>query len=100
MNLPEMADLPKKIVRTGYSHIRIKSLSGYNSKDFMNKQYVAICEKVALTIEEAAEYSNIGQNRISSLLKEPRCPFVLYVGTKKLVKRKEFEKFISESVEI
>lgn len=44
----------------------------------MNKQYVAICEKVALTIEEAAEYSNIGQNRISSLLKEPRCPFVLY----------------------
>mgnify|MGYP003192205019 CR=1 FL=1 len=58
----------------------------------MNKQYVAICEKVALTIEEAAEYSNIGQNRISSLLKEPRCPFVLYVGTKKLVKRKEFHK--------
>jgi hypothetical protein len=55
---------------------------------------------VALTIEEEAEYSNIGQNRISGLLKEPRCPFVLYVGTKKLVKRKEFEKFISESVEI
>ncbi len=49
----------------------------------MSKQYVAICEKVALTIEEAAEYSNIGQ-----------------IGTKKLVKRKEFEKFISESVEI
>ena len=54
----------------------------------MSKQYVAICEKVALTIEEVAEYSNIGQNRISSLLKEPRCPFVLYVGTKKLGKRK------------
>ena len=52
----------------------------------MNKQYVAICEKVALTIEEAAEYSNIGQNRISSLLKEPRCPFVLYVGTKNEMK--------------
>ena len=66
----------------------------------MSKQHVAICEKVALTIEEAAEYSNIGQNRISGLLKEPRCPFVLYVGTKKLVKRKEFEKFISKSVEI
>ena len=66
----------------------------------MNKPYVPIYEKVALTIEEAAEYSNIGQNRINSLLKEPRCPFVLYVGTKKLVKRKEFEKFISERVEI
>ena len=45
----------------------------------MNKQYVAICEKVALTIEEAAEYSNIGQNRISGLLKEPRCPFEMCI---------------------
>ena len=64
------------------------------------KKEVPIWEKSNLTIEEAAEYSNIGQNRISNLLKEPRCPFVLYVGNKKLVKRKEFEKFISESVEI
>lgn len=64
------------------------------------KNEVPIWEKSNLTIEEAAEYSNIDQNRISNLLKEPRCPFVLYVGTKKLVKRKEFEKFISESVEI
>lgn len=69
-------------------------------KDVMNKHYVPICEKVALTIEEAAEYSNVGQNKISNLLKEPRCPFVLYVGIKKLVKRKEFERFISESIEI
>ena len=52
------------------------------------------------SIEEAAEYSNIGQNRLSELLKTPRCPFVLYVGNKKLVKRREFEKFIAESVEI
>lgn len=49
---------------------------------------------------QAAEYSNIGQNRLSELLKTPRCPFVLYVGNKKLVKRREFEKFIAESVEI
>ena len=54
----------------------------------MSKQHVAICEKVALTIEEAAEYSNIGQNRISGLLKEPRCPFVLYVGNEKTCKEK------------
>jgi len=64
------------------------------------KKEVPIWEKSNLTIEEAAEYSNIGQNKISSLLKEPRCPFVLYVGAKKLVKRKEFERFISENIEI
>ena len=66
----------------------------------MNKPYVPIYEKVAFTIEEAAEYSNIGQNRICNLLKKPRCPFVLYVGAKKLVKRKEFERFISKNIEI
>ena len=40
---------------------------------------------------EAAAYSNIGINKIDSMMKAPNCPFVLYVGTKKLVKRKEFE---------
>ena len=33
-------------------------------------------------------------------LKNVQCPFVLYVGAKKLVKRKEFERFISENIEI
>lgn len=51
--------------------------------------------KLALTIREAAEYSNIGINKIESMLRTPNCPFVLYVGTKKLVKRKEFEDFLS-----
>ena len=57
---------------------------------------VPIHLKVTLTIREAAEYSNIGINKIDSLLRTPNCPFVLYVGTKKLVKRKEFEEFISQ----
>lgn len=63
-------------------------------------QQLPIQCKVALTIKEAAEYSNIGINKLESLLRSPRCPFVLYVGKKKLVKRKEFEKFISDNVEI
>lgn len=61
---------------------------------------VPVAEKCALTIAEAAAYSNIGQNRISQLLKAPHCPFVLYVGNKKLVKRKEFERFLSERSEL
>lgn len=67
----------------------------------MSKElYVSIENKLALTIPEAAEYSNIGQNKISKLLNTPNCPFVLFVGTKKLVKRREFETFISNKVEI
>jgi len=59
---------------------------------------VPIHLKVALTIKEAAEYSNIGINKIDSMLRSPNCPFVLFVGTKKLVKRKEFEHFISQQL--
>ena len=56
--------------------------------------------KTTLTIREAAEYSNIGINKIDSMLRTPNCPFVLYVGAKKLVKRKEFERYIAEKLAI
>ena len=59
---------------------------------------VPIHLKMVLTIKEAAEYSNIGINKIDAMLKAPNCPFVLYVGTKKLVKRKEFEQYISSKL--
>lgn len=51
---------------------------------------------LTLTIKEAAIYSSIGINRIDTMLKEDGCPFVLFVGSKKLVKRKEFEEYISK----
>ena len=59
-----------------------------------------IDRKMLLSIREAAEYSNIGINKIDELLKQPNCPLVLYVGTKKLVKRKAFEEFIEGRVAI
>ena len=59
-----------------------------------NMEKVPIYCKMILTIREAAEYSNIGINKIESMLKQPNCPFVLFVGTKKLVKRLEFEEYI------
>ena len=59
---------------------------------------VPIHLKMVLTIREAAEYSNIGINKIESMLRQPNCPFVLYVGTRKLVKRRAFEEYISGKV--
>ena len=52
--------------------------------------------KMDLTIKGAAEYGNIGINRIDSMLRSPSCPFVPYVGTKKPVRRKEREQYISD----
>ena len=59
-----------------------------------NNIHVSIHLKAALTIKEAAEHSNIGINKIDQPLRRPNCTFVLFVGTKKLVKRKAFEDFI------
>ena len=56
---------------------------------------VPVWEKYALTIAEAARYFGIGENRIRELIKEPGCMYVLYVGKKALIKRKEFEKELS-----
>ena len=57
-----------------------------------------IDRKMLLSIREAAEYSTIGINKIDEMLKQPNCPFVLYVGSKKLVKRKAFEEFIESKL--
>ena len=62
----------------------------------MKQDEVSIQEKLLLTIKEAALYSNIGINRIDAMLREEGCPFVLFVGSRKLVKRREFENYISE----
>ena len=62
-----------------------------------SKNIVPIHLKLALTVPEAAAYSNIGINKISTMLNETDCPFVLHVGIgKKLVKRREFVEYISK----
>ena len=79
---------------------RIKKIKDKIERCESMERSIPIWEKMNLTIEEAAEYSNIGINKINELAKNPMCPFVLYIGKKKLIKRKEFEKFISTSIEL
>lgn len=61
----------------------------------MKEEKVPISQKMALTVQEAAAYSNIGINKIADMLRTPNCPFALFVGTKKLVKRAAFEAYIN-----
>lgn len=55
---------------------------------------VPIWEKSNLTLEEAAAYFNIGINKLRELTNDEDCPFVLYVGNKRLIKRKIMDKYI------
>ncbi|MEZ3445539.1 MAG: helix-turn-helix domain-containing protein [Lachnospiraceae bacterium] len=65
-------------------------------EDKKEKTIVPIKDKLNLTIKEAVLYSNIGETTIRKLLREKGCPFLLKVGNKNLVKRREFEKYINE----
>lgn len=61
---------------------------------------VPIWEKQNLTLEEAAAYSGIGVNRLYEMTKDGSCPFVLWVGNKRLIKRKRFDQYIEQSFSI
>ena len=61
---------------------------------------VPIWEKSNLTLEEAAAYSGIGKNKLRELSDEKDCLFVLWNGNKRLIKRKELDKFTAESFSI
>ena len=61
---------------------------------------IPIWEKSNLTVEEAAAYSNIGINKLREITNDHRCEFVLWVGNKRLIKRKLFDKYIENSYSI
>ena len=52
---------------------------------------VPIWEKTNFTLEEAAAYSGIGINKLREITNNDRCDFVLWVGTKRLIKRKQLD---------
>jgi len=57
---------------------------------------VPIKDKLLLTVDEAAAYSNIGSNRIRELLNASDCDFALRKGAYTLIKRVKFERYILE----
>ncbi|MCC3319286.1 MAG: excisionase [[Clostridium] leptum] len=57
---------------------------------------VPIWEKSNLTLEEAAAYSGIGINKLRQLTNDEDCEFVLWLGTKRLIKRRKFDEYIEK----
>lgn len=61
---------------------------------------VPIWEKATLTVEEAAAYSNIGIHKLREITDKDDKQLVLWVGSKRLIKRKALEKYIDQSYSI
>lgn len=58
---------------------------------------IPIWHKASLTVEEAAEYSNIGVNRLRELCKEPTNNFCFFIGRKILIKREAFDEYLRKT---
>lgn len=61
---------------------------------------VPIWEKSNLTLEEAAAYSGIGINKLREITNESTCNFVLWVGTKRLLKRRLLDIYLEKTYSI
>lgn len=56
---------------------------------------VPVWEKYTLTVEEAAEYFGIGENKLRRILSENiNADFVLRNGNRTQIKRKKFETYL------
>ena len=55
---------------------------------------VPIWEKSNLTLEEAAAYSGIGINKLREMSDSKDCTFVLWNGTKRLLKRRRLDEHL------
>ena len=64
------------------------------------EQEVLIKDKVLLILEEAATYTGIGINKLRSISNDEFCPFVLYNGTKRMLKRKLLEEYLEKQYSI
>ena len=63
-------------------------------------QEIPFWKKANLTIEEATKYFNIGEHKLRELCEDEKCRFVLYVGNKKLIKKKMFEDWLETQYSI
>ena len=59
------------------------------------RKTIPIWEKRNLTLEEAAEY--FGMSKIRELSNQEGCEFVLWIGTKRLIKRTKLEQYLDNA---
>lgn len=63
----------------------------------MMAKEVPIWQKSNLMLEEAAVYSGIGMGKLRELTNSSNCAFVLWVGNKRLIKKRLFDQFVEQT---
>lgn len=58
---------------------------------------VPLGEKVLLTVEEAAALTGLGENKIRKISEGDKCPFVLWNGSKRMLKREGLVRYLNNA---
>lgn len=66
----------------------------------MKKKEIPIWQKSTLTLKEASAYSGIGINKLRKLSDDEQCQFILWNGSKRLIKRKRLDEYIDRNYSI
>jgi len=61
---------------------------------------VPVWQKSNLTLEEAAAYSGIGINKLRKMTDDEKCTFVLWNGSKRLIKRTKLDEYTNRAFSI
>lgn len=61
---------------------------------------VPLWQKGLLTLEEAAEYTGLGLQKLRELSNDDRCEFVLWNGAKRMFKRRKLEEYLDNQFSI
>lgn len=61
---------------------------------------IDINKKILLTPEEAAQYSGIGINKLRDISNNETCTFVLWNGSRRMIKREQLEQYLAKAYSI
>lgn len=66
----------------------------------MKEKDIPIWEKSYLTLEQASMYTGIGMTKLRQLSDNESCPFVLWNGSKRLLKRRVLDIYLDNQYSI
>lgn len=68
-----------------------------DKRNIDNSYQIPIWHKATLLIEEAMAYTGVDWDKLREMTNREDCPFILWNGSRRLIKRKEFDEYISKA---
>ncbi len=67
---------------------------------YEKREIVPVWERAMITLEEAAAYTGIGVRKLRHMTDSPSCDYVVWVGTRRMIKRKKLDVFLERAYSV